>query len=139
MRSTHGQWLLPAALASATLLGTVASAWAASPTEVHLTQLHADLQRAAEAALLAAANTQPAVAPVAPQAEEAEAESSVPPDWQRWLSPQSWSSMQQSFAAAGVPTELLSVGWVESRFSPLALSPKGARGIWQLIDRKSVV
>ncbi len=115
------------------VLGTVASAWAASPTEVHLTRLYADLQRAADAALLAAANTQPTVAPVAPRTEEAEPESSMPADWQRWLSPQAWSSMQQSFAAAGVPTELLSVGWVESRFSPSALSPKGARGIWQLM------
>jgi soluble lytic murein transglycosylase-like protein len=32
-----------------------------------------------------------------------------------------------------VPPELLAVAFVESRFNPLALSPKGARGIWQLM------
>ncbi len=32
-----------------------------------------------------------------------------------------------------VPIELLAVAFVESRFNPLALSPKGARGIWQLM------
>jgi soluble lytic murein transglycosylase-like protein len=32
-----------------------------------------------------------------------------------------------------VPIELLAVAYVESRFNPLALSPKGARGIWQLM------
>lgn len=32
-----------------------------------------------------------------------------------------------------VPVELLAVAFVESRFNPQALSPKGARGIWQLM------
>lgn len=32
-----------------------------------------------------------------------------------------------------VPIELLAVAFVESRFNPLALSPKGARGIWQFM------
>ncbi len=32
-----------------------------------------------------------------------------------------------------VPIELLAVAFVESRFNPQALSPKGARGIWQLM------
>jgi hypothetical protein len=32
-----------------------------------------------------------------------------------------------------VPVELLSVAYVESGFNPLALSPKGARGIWQFM------
>ncbi len=32
-----------------------------------------------------------------------------------------------------IPIELLAVAFVESRFNPLALSPKGARGIWQLM------
>lgn len=32
-----------------------------------------------------------------------------------------------------VPVELLAVALVESRFNPQALSPKGARGIWQLM------
>jgi len=135
MRSSLGQWLPAAALALATLLGTVASAWAASPTEAHLAQLHADLQRAADAILLAAADPPPAAASVAPRGEEPESEPSMnmPLDWERRFSPQTWSSMRQSFAAEGVPPELLSVGWVESRFSPWALSPKGARGVWQLM------
>jgi hypothetical protein len=32
-----------------------------------------------------------------------------------------------------LPSALLAVALVESRFDPLALSPKGARGIWQLM------
>src|SRR5215475_9399902 len=32
-----------------------------------------------------------------------------------------------------VPVELLAVALVESGFNPLALSPKGARGVWQLM------
>src|SRR6266571_1230560 len=32
-----------------------------------------------------------------------------------------------------VPAELLSVAMVESGFNPMALSPKGARGIWQFM------
>ncbi len=32
-----------------------------------------------------------------------------------------------------LPVGLLAVAFVESRFNPLALSPKGARGIWQLM------
>lgn len=133
MRSALGQWLLPAVLASAALLGTGVSVWAASPAEAHLAQLHADLQRAAEAALLGAASTPPAAASVVARTEEPEPELSLPRDWQHRLSPQTWSSMRQSFAAEGVPIELLSVGWVESRFSRWALSPKGARGVWQLM------
>lgn len=36
-------------------------------------------------------------------------------------------------AEENIPTELLAVALVESGFNPLALSPKGARGIWQLM------
>jgi soluble lytic murein transglycosylase-like protein len=32
-----------------------------------------------------------------------------------------------------VPIELLAVAFIESRFNPQALSPKGARGIWQFM------
>ena len=37
------------------------------------------------------------------------------------------------FAEEGVPVELLHVAAVESGFDPQALSPKGARGLWQLM------
>ena len=37
-----------------------------------------------------------------------------------------------------VPAELLSVAMVESGFNPLALSPKGARGIWQFMPATAV-
>jgi hypothetical protein len=37
------------------------------------------------------------------------------------------------FAEEGVPLELLVVAEIESSFDPLALSPKGARGPWQLM------
>ena len=37
------------------------------------------------------------------------------------------------FAEEGVPQALLVVAQVESNFDPLALSPKGARGLWQLM------
>lgn len=37
------------------------------------------------------------------------------------------------FAEEGLPVELIVVAAVESNFDPLALSPKGARGLWQLM------
>ncbi|MCL4524168.1 MAG: lytic transglycosylase domain-containing protein [Acidobacteria bacterium] len=37
------------------------------------------------------------------------------------------------FSEEGVPLELLVVAEVESKFDPLALSPKGARGPWQFM------
>jgi hypothetical protein len=37
------------------------------------------------------------------------------------------------FVEEGVPLELLVVAEVESGFNPLAISPKGARGLWQLM------
>jgi hypothetical protein len=37
------------------------------------------------------------------------------------------------FTEEGVPPELLRVAAVESNYDPLALSPRGARGIWQLM------
>jgi hypothetical protein len=39
----------------------------------------------------------------------------------------------QIFLEEGVPLELLAVAEVESAFNPQALSPKGARGIWQFM------
>lgn len=40
---------------------------------------------------------------------------------------------QKIFREEGLPTELLVVAGVESNFKPFALSPKGARGLWQFM------
>lgn len=37
------------------------------------------------------------------------------------------------FAEEGVPRDLIVIAGVESNYDPLALSPKGARGLWQLM------
>jgi soluble lytic murein transglycosylase-like protein len=42
------------------------------------------------------------------------------------------------FAEEGVPLELLVLAEVESSFDPLALSPKGARGVWQLMPETAM-
>lgn len=42
------------------------------------------------------------------------------------------------FTEQGVPLELLVLAEVESSFDPLALSPKGARGVWQLMPETAV-
>jgi soluble lytic murein transglycosylase-like protein len=40
---------------------------------------------------------------------------------------------EKIFSEEGVPSELISIGFVESTYNPSALSPSGARGIWQFI------
>lgn len=40
---------------------------------------------------------------------------------------------EKIFEAEGVPLELISIGFVESTFNPSAVSPAGARGMWQFI------
>ena len=40
---------------------------------------------------------------------------------------------ERIFREEGLPIELLTVARVESNFDPLALSPKGARGLWQFM------
>jgi len=42
-------------------------------------------------------------------------------------------SLTRILREENLPPELLAVALVESGFNPLALSPKGARGIWQLM------
>ena len=42
-------------------------------------------------------------------------------------------TLAQILIQEGAPAELLAVVHVESRFNPWALSPKGARGLWQLL------
>jgi membrane-bound lytic murein transglycosylase D len=43
------------------------------------------------------------------------------------------SELRRCFVAAGVPPELVWLAEVESAFDPLALSPAGARGLYQLM------
>jgi len=50
---------------------------------------------------------------------------------------QYWPLIHREFAALGLPEELAYVAWQEARFDPLALSPVGARGIWQFMDSQA--
>jgi soluble lytic murein transglycosylase-like protein len=43
------------------------------------------------------------------------------------------NTLARILAEENVPAELLAVAFIESGFNPQALSPKGARGIWQLM------
>lgn len=114
------------------VLGTPAAGQ--SPDAVSFEELHAEALRTATAALSQAAKTLPTqrAATALPQ-KETRLQMNIPAEWRQRLSPYTWSLLQQSFEAEGVPPELLSVGWVESRFTPWAISPKGARGVWQLM------
>jgi hypothetical protein len=44
-----------------------------------------------------------------------------------------YDEIRAEFRKEGVPEELLNVAAIESRFTPNALSPRGARGMWQFI------
>lgn len=133
MRNSPVQWLLSGALLLPLFLGAGVPASAESPEEARFARLHAEMVRAAEAALAGVGSVQPVVPSPVPPLEDTEPASNLEPLWQVRLTPQILGRLQQSFEAEGVPTELLSVGWVESRFSPQALSPKGALGVWQLM------
>ena len=113
------------------LFGGTAAAQA--PTEDVFAALHDQRLLAAEQTLsqAAAATT---VAPLnGPQLPDSPAPFRALPVWARGLSGTTWEEMVRTFEAEGVPVELLAVGWVESRFNPAALSPKGARGVWQFM------
>ncbi len=101
---------------------------AQTPMEARFEQLRAErFQAVAAMATEVSAPRSSVLAPPEPPA------SFFDPPWRARLSEQEWRLVQESFQAEGVPLELLEVGWVESRFNPLALSPKGARGVWQLM------
>ncbi len=121
--------LVAALLAGALLPGLAVAAWAQSPTAVDFDSLHRRLlARAEETRARAAQEAEPPVVATV----ERDTRPTIPLDWDSKLSPQAWSLIQQSFESEGVPFELV-LGWVESRFEPEAVSPKGARGVWQLM------
>jgi membrane-bound lytic murein transglycosylase D len=47
--------------------------------------------------------------------------------------------LEKVFEGEGVPAELLNVAAIESRFDPKALSPAGARGMWQFMKSTAKV
>ena len=100
---------------------------AQTPTEARFEQL-----RAARVAAVDRVGTQPQF-PESPPLLPETAEDLFKPPWRARLSEQEWEFVRESFQDEGVPVELLAVGWVESRFNPQALSPKGARGVWQFM------
>lgn len=48
-------------------------------------------------------------------------------------------TFERIFAEEGIPLELISIGFVESTYNPSAISPAGARGIWQFIPKTGKV
>ncbi|MGH9788756.1 MAG: lytic transglycosylase domain-containing protein [Candidatus Acidiferrales bacterium] len=116
------------------LLGVAGPAAAQAPADDRFAALHTQRLQAAELTLSQATSIQPVVVPHSePQALESLVLSEAVPAWARGLSSAQWELMVESFKAESVPVELLAVGWVESRFNPTALSPKGARGVWQFM------
>ena len=106
---------------------------AQSPAEAALERLYQDRGAALAAALARAAMPPPATAALPVVEEDASLSHDSSPAWQQALSPRLRGLLERILEAEGVPAELLAVGWVESRFDPQALSPKGARGLWQLM------
>jgi len=106
-----------------------AALYAQTPAEARFERLRAERFQAVAAVATEASKPPQSPAPALPEAPPEFFE----PRWRARLSQQEWRLLQESFQAEGVPLELLAVGWVESRFNPLALSPKGARGVWQFM------
>ncbi|HXE76258.1 MAG TPA: lytic transglycosylase domain-containing protein [Candidatus Xenobia bacterium] len=102
-----------------------------TPVETRFEQLRAARFAAVGAAAdyVSAPQQTPESPPVVPETRE----DLFNPPWRARLSEQEWQFLSESFEAEGVPVELLAVGWVESRFNPRALSPRGARGAWQFM------
>jgi membrane-bound lytic murein transglycosylase D len=113
------------------LFAVTPSVAAQSAVEAQFERMHAELLRAADAALAAAAAPPMSGNHAAPQAPRVE--DPIPAHWRERLSAEEWKLMGRSLEAEGLPVGLLAVGWVESRFNRRALSPKGALGVWQLM------
>lgn len=107
---------------------------AQAPADEVFTGLHQQRLQAVELTLSQATAVQPVIVP---RPESVPLQSLFPseavPIWARGVSAAAWEQMVKTFEEEGVPQELLAVGWVESRFDPQALSPKGARGAWQFM------
>lgn len=129
-----GQHLLGQCAVAVCLLGFAWPAAAQAPADDLFFMLHTQRLQAAEMTLSQATTVQPVAVP---RSEPLPLDSLFPspavPVWARGLSSPTWEQMVRTFEAEGVPAELLAVGWVESRFNPTALSPKGARGVWQFM------
>ncbi|HSC77145.1 MAG TPA: lytic transglycosylase domain-containing protein [Candidatus Acidoferrales bacterium] len=117
------------------LLGALGSSLAPTPlhaqtsVDVRFDQLRAERFEAIAVADAAARRPLQLTTPTLPETPQALFES----PWRVRFTESEWKILRESFQAEGVPVELLAVGWVESRFNPRALSPKGARGIWQFM------
>lgn len=134
MRPTFAGRFLFLATAAFFLVAAGLPAAAQAPAEANFDQWHTQLLRAAEAAAAeASAARLVETGAVAPPTEEPNPAPNSKPFWLRQLSPEAWRLLRETFAAENVPMDLVSVGWVESRFQADALSPKGARGLWQLM------
>lgn len=107
---------------------------AQAPAGDWLERMRAERSRAADAALLQAqtAPLKESLPPATPPSGPTEPVAFAP-GWQQQVGIEEWKLLRESLAAESVPEALLAVGWVESRFDPQAISPRGARGIWQLM------
>lgn len=114
------------------LLATALPAAAQAPAETWLERLRAERLEAAERALASAVAPAPAVV-AASDRSEGEAPAANVSAWRGRLTPEARRWLESILEAEGVPAEFVAVGWVESRFNPQAVSPKGARGVWQLM------
>lgn len=128
--------LTPTILAAVTsgLLAAALPAAGQAPAEAWLERLRAERLEAAERALAQAAVPPVVAVPSAVVApSDTEAASAAPLVEQGRLTPEARRFLERILEAEGVPAEFVAVGWVESRFDPQAVSPKGARGVWQLM------
>lgn len=130
-------------LVAATILGVAASARAAGPAgkdaaTAEFAALQQRLGLAADAALRKA--QQPAATTPVQEARLPLPSARMPEPGAASVSPAAQARAQQLrplvepiLRSEGIPPELIAVLLVESAGNPLALSPKGARGLWQFM------